>query len=249
MAPLEERPPRGGRRKRRLISLGLSNGSADLQVLCIGAHSDDIEIGCGGTILLLAKTYPSLKFHWVVFSASGDRGQEAEKAAELFTSGHEKKVDLREYRDGFLPYGGQAIKESFEQLKTEVNPDIVFTHWQRDAHQDHRLLSELTWNTFRNHLVLEYEIPKYDGDMGRPNLFVPLEAPLYEQKIDHLFAAFKSQQTKKWFDRETFRGLMRLRGMESNAASGYAEAFHARKVVVEPTASRSSGAAHAKLLA
>ena len=176
----------------------------------------------------------AIKFYWVVFSASEPRGQEATKAAELFTAGCEKWVVLKEYRDGFLPYSGGAVKDFFEQMKSQVNPDVIFTHWQGDAHQDHRLISELTWNTFRNHLILEYEIPKYDGDMGRPNLFVPLEAPLYQQKVDYLFEAFKSQRAKRWFDRETFLGLMRIRGMESNSPSGYAEAFHARKVILGP---------------
>jgi LmbE family N-acetylglucosaminyl deacetylase len=168
----------------------------------------------------------------VVFSATGSRGQEAAKAAELFTSGCDKEIVLKDYRDGFLPYSAIQVKDSFEELKAQVNPDLIFTHWQGDAHQDHRLLSELTWNTFRNHLILEYEIPKYDGDMGRPNLFVPLDAPLYQSKIDYLFEAFASQRSKRWFDRETFLGLMRIRGMECNAESGYAEAFHCRKAVL-----------------
>jgi LmbE family N-acetylglucosaminyl deacetylase len=220
-----------------LIGLHLPKGANDaVQLLCLGAHSDDIEIGCGGTLLQLKKAFPKLKFHWVVFSAAGSRGQEAAKAAELFASGCAKEVVLKEYRDGFFPYNGAQLKESFEELKSRVAPDLIFTQWGGDAHQDHRALSELTWNTFRNHLILEYEIPKYDGDMGRPNYFVPLEAPLYEQKIDHLFTAFESQRSKKWFDRETFRGLMRLRGMECNSPSGYAEAFHARKVVFHPAA-------------
>jgi LmbE family N-acetylglucosaminyl deacetylase len=204
-----------------------------LQLLCLGAHSDDIEIGCGGTILHLKKQFPGLKIHWVVFSAGGKRGQEAAKAAQLFTAGCEAKVVLKEFRDGFLPYNGAQVKEFFEELKP-VNPDLIFTQWGNDAHQDHRLLSELTWNTFRNHLVLEYEIPKYDGDLGRPNCYVPLEAPFYEQKVDHLFAAFESQSGKKWFDRNLFLGLMRVRGMECNSPSGYAEAFHARKIVLQP---------------
>jgi LmbE family N-acetylglucosaminyl deacetylase len=220
-----------------LIGLHLPKRSDDaVQLLCLGAHSDDIEIGCGGTVLHLKQVFPRLKFHWVVFSAGGPRGQEAAKAAELFTSGCEKEVVLKDYRDGFLPYDGAQVKDFFEELKSRVNPDLIFTQWGGDAHQDHRLLSELTWNTFRNHLILEYEIPKYDGDMGRPNFFVPLKDPLSEQKIDHLFAAFESQRGKKWFDREAFRGLMRLRGMESNSPSGYAEAFHARKVILHPVA-------------
>jgi LmbE family N-acetylglucosaminyl deacetylase len=153
-------------------------------------------------------------------------------AAELFTAGCDKEVVLKDYRDGFLPYSGGEVKDFFEQMKGRVNPDLIFAPWRGDAHQDHRLLAELAWNTFRDHLILEYEIPKYDGDMGRPNLFVPLEAPMYQHKVDYLLEAFKSQCAKPWFDRETFLGLMRIRGMESNSPSGYAEAFHARKVVL-----------------
>lgn len=216
-----------------MLPLHLNKAAAEgMSLLCLGAHCDDIEIGCGGTLLHLKAAFPRLKFHWVVFSASGLRGREAAKAADLFTAGCEKEILLKEFRDGFLPYRGGEVKELFEEVKSQVKPDLIFTHWQGDAHQDHRLISELTWNTFRNHLILEYEIPKYDGDMGRPNLFVPLEAPLYENKVDYLFQAFESQLSKRWFDRETFLGLMRLRGMESNSPSGYAEGFHARKVVM-----------------
>jgi LmbE family N-acetylglucosaminyl deacetylase len=203
-------------------------------ILCLGAHSDDIEIGCGGTLLQLKKTLPRLRFHWVVLSASGARGDEAAKAAELFSAGCEKEVVLNAFQDGFMPYKGGEVKDFFEEMKARVNPDLIFTHWQGDAHQDHRLVSELTWNTFRNHLILEYEIPKYDGDVGRPNVFVSLETPLYEHKVDYLFETFQSQREKSWFARETFLGLMRIRGMESNSPSGYAEAFHARKVVLGP---------------
>jgi LmbE family N-acetylglucosaminyl deacetylase len=218
-----------------MLQLNLSKAAnAELTILCIGAHCDDIEIGCGGTLLHLTAAFPRLRFHWAVLSASGHRGQEAAKAVELFTAGCEKQVVFKDYRDGFLPYLGEKVKDFFEEMKGQVNPDLIFTHWQGDAHQDHRLISELTWNTFRNHLILEYEVPKYDGDMGRPNVFVPLEAPLYERKVDHLFAAFASQRDKRWFDRQTFLGLMRIRGMESNSPSGYAEAFHARKIVVAP---------------
>ena len=220
-----------------MIGLNLSGRGADpVHILCLGAHSDDIELGCGGTLLHFKSTFARVKFHWVVFCATGLRRQEAAKAAELFTAGCETEIVLRDYRDSFLPYGGGEIKDFFEQIKGQVNPDLIFTHWRGDAHQDHRLLSELTWNTFRNHLILEYEIPKYDGDMGQPNLFVPLEAPFYERKIDYLFTAFESQRSRRWFDRETFLGLMRIRGMESNSPSGYAEAFHARKVMVQPAA-------------
>jgi LmbE family N-acetylglucosaminyl deacetylase len=214
------------------MKLGLVRNQSDpLNLLCLGAHSDDIEIGCGGTLLELKRSYPDVRFRWVVFSASGTRASEAKKAADLFTAGSRSEVTLKEFRDGFFPYYGGEVKEFFEELKKGVTPDLIFTHWEGDAHQDHRLISELTRNTFRNHAIFEYEIPKYDGDLGRPNCFVPIEAPLYEQKVDHLFEAFASQRSKVWFDRATFLGLMRLRGMESNSASGYAEAFHGRKLV------------------
>ncbi len=216
------------------MRLALSSKDAkQADVLCLGAHADDIEIGCGGTLLYLQKTLARVRFHWVVFSASGVRGQEAMKGAELFTAGSDKELVLKSFRDGFLPYQGSEVKEYFEELKGRVDPDLVFTHWQGDAHQDHRLLSELTWNTFRNHFILEYEIPKYDGDLGRPNFYVPLEAALGERKVNHLFEAFGSQRAKRWFDRATFIGLMRIRGMESNSPSGLAEAFHARKIVLQ----------------
>jgi LmbE family N-acetylglucosaminyl deacetylase len=218
------------------------NGTNSSTVLCLGAHSDDIELGCGGTLLHWKRTLSCVKFHWVVFSASGLRGKEARKAAELFTAGCDREIVLKEYRDGFLPYDGGEVKDFFEELKGQVNPDLIFTHWSGDAHQDHRLISELTWNTFRNHLILEYEIPKYDGDIGRPNVFVPLEAAVYEEKVGHLFQAFESQHEKPWFDRQTFLSLMRIRGMESNSASGYAEAFHARKVVIAPAVGRRDSA-------
>jgi len=217
----------------RVIKLSFEGaGSEGLNVLCLGAHSDDIEIGCGGTLLQFKKNFLRLRFHWVVLSASGPRLQEATKAADLFTTGCEKELVLRDFRDGFLPYSGGAVKDFFEEMKKQINPDLIFTHWHGDAHQDHRLLSELTWNTFRNHFILEYEVPKYDGDMGRPNVFVPLDPPVRQNKIDYLFEAFASQQAKPWFDRETFLGQMRIRGMECNAASGYAEAFHCRKLVL-----------------
>jgi LmbE family N-acetylglucosaminyl deacetylase len=222
-----------------MIGLGFPVwGAAPVNILCLGAHADDIEIGCGSTLLLLKSVLPHLQFHWVVFSASGVRGLEAAKAAELFTAGCNKVIILKEYQDGYFPYIGGEVKGFFEEMKSRMSPDLIFTHWQGDAHQDHRLISELTWNTFRNHLILEYEIPKYDGDVGRPNLFVPLEWPLCERKVDFLLEAFESQRAKRWFDRETFLGLMRIRGMESNSPSGYAEAFHARKVVFLPSPER-----------
>jgi len=206
-----------------------------LTVLCVGAHSDDIEIGCGGTLLRMKSMISELKFHWVVFSAAGKRAREAQESAELFTTGCSKDVVLKQFRDGFLPYNAADVKDCFEELKTRVEPDVVFSHWGGDAHQDHRILSELTWNTFRDQLILEYEIPKYDGDLGRPNLFVPLDSSIAETKVQYLTNSFVSQQDKRWFDRKTFLGLMRIRGMESNSPSGYAEAFYARKVVLAPS--------------
>ncbi len=232
--PLEERlfsQARGG-----VIKLSLPNNETKpSNVLCLGAHADDIEIGCGGTLLYLAGVLPQVRFHWVVLSTPGPRRQEAKKAAELFACGRDCEVVLKDFRDGFFPYSGDELKQFFEEIKGQVSPDLIFTPWREDAHQDHRLVAELTWNTFRNHLILEYEIPKYDGDLGRPNMFIPLEAPLYEKKVDYLFEVFKSQNAKPWFDRAIFLGLMRIRGMESNSASGYAEAFHARKVLVHST--------------
>ena len=206
-----------------------------IHILCLGAHSDDIEIGCGGLLLLLIHGSSKIEIDWVVFSAHVKREQEARRSAEVFLKGaHRKRVSIKHFRDGFFPYQGAEIKDHFEVIKREFDPSLILTHWQGDAHQDHRLVSELTWNTFRNDLILEYEIPKYDGDIGRPNLFVPLDAPLYKQKVDYLFQAFESQRAKRWFDRETFLGLMRIRGMESNSPSGYAEAFHARKLRFDP---------------
>jgi len=225
-----------------MLGLNLGKSAADgLSVLCLGAHCDDIEIGCGGSLLHLKAAFPRTQFHWVVFSAGGARGREAAAAAELFTSGCGRTVILKEFRDGFLPYTGGEVKDYFEELKRQVNPDLIFTHWGGDAHQDHRLVSELTWNTFRNHVILEYEIPKYDGDLGHPSVFVPLAAPHYETKIDYLFQAFVSQQSRRWFDRQTFLGLMRIRGMEANSPTGFAEAFYSRKLILEPCVGAESG--------
>jgi LmbE family N-acetylglucosaminyl deacetylase len=217
-----------------MIKLGWAKERHEpLTVLCLGAHSDDIEIGCGATILQLGRRSVKPKFCWVVFSAVGVRKLEAEKSAQRFMAGCEGDVILKEFRDGYLPYDGSKVKDFFEELKALVKPDVIFTHWHGDAHQDHRLVSELTRNTFRNHSILEYEIPKFDGDMGRPNTFVELEEWAFREKVDNISTIFASQQSKPWFSSETFLGLMRLRGMESNASSGYAEAFYTRKMVIE----------------
>jgi len=216
-----------------MIQLNLSQGRGGaLKVLCLGAHSDDIEIGCGGTILRLAAQYPASVFHWVVFSAVGVREAEARRGANLFVGGARLEGPLlSSFRDGFLPFVGADVKAVFEELKQAVSPDLILTNNRNDAHQDHRLVSELTWNTFRDHLVLEYEIPKYDGDMGQPSVFVPLEADVSQKKVRYILDTFESQRTKRWFEESTFLSLMRLRGMECNAPSGYAEAFYCRKIV------------------
>ncbi len=217
-----------------MIRLGLgAKKNGPLQILCLGCHSDDIEIGCGGTVLRLASQYPDCEFHWVVFSALGPRRVEAERAAKLFVSPTRLKNPLlKEFPDGFMPYVGAEVKSAFEELKKTITPDLIFTHNRRDAHQDHRLIAELTWNTFRDHLILEYEIPKYDGDMGQPSVFVPLEIELCQKKVSNIMEAFVSQHIKRWFQPEMFLALMRLRGMECNAPSGYAEAFYCRKLTL-----------------
>jgi len=207
------------------------DSSSRVNVLCLGAHSDDIEIGCGGTILRLAQQYPHCVFHWVVFSADGVRAHEAQRAATLFAGAALKGPLLKDFRDGFMPFLGGEVKEVFEELK-KVSPDLIFTHNRDDAHQDHRLLAELTWNTFRDHLILEYEIPKYDGDLGRPGVFVPLDSELCEKKVQYLMDTFASQRSKRWFQSDTFFSILRLRGIECNAPSGYAEGFYTRKLVL-----------------
>jgi LmbE family N-acetylglucosaminyl deacetylase len=216
-----------------MLALSLSGVQAPLErVLVIGCHADDAEIGCGATLLGLLREHPGLEVTWVVLAAAGDRGAEARASAEGFLAGAAKAdVLLHDFRDGFMPYRGEAVKEAFEDLK-DVEPDLVLTHTRADLHQDHRLACELTWNTFRDHLVLEYEIPKVDGDLGTPNLFVPVSEELAREKVSRLLDAFSTQRDKHWFDADVFLGLMRLRGMECRSPSGYAEAFVARKVPV-----------------
>jgi LmbE family N-acetylglucosaminyl deacetylase len=211
-------------------ALGLARPGETLSVLCLGAHSDDIEIGCGGTLLNWIDRGVALEVCWVVFSAVGPRADEATQSAQAFLQGvAKKKIVLCEFRDGYFPYQGVELKDRFESLKREFQPDVVLTHRRDDAHQDHREVARLTWNSFRDHVILEYEIPKWDGDLGRPNLYVPLTAAVLERKIALLEAHFGSQRSKPWFDAETFRGLARLRGMECRAPERYAEAFVARK--------------------
>ncbi|HTV40855.1 MAG TPA: PIG-L deacetylase family protein [Candidatus Sulfotelmatobacter sp.] len=199
-------------------------------ILCLGAHSDDIEIGCGGAILTLTRQSDDVAIWWVVFTADGRRRVEAKKSASTFLRDVRKsQIIIRQFRNGYFPFEGAKIKDFFESLKARIQPDLIFTHFRNDRHQDHRVISDLTWNTFRSHLIFEYEIPKYDGDLASPNLFVPLDEPLAAEKADNLCRFFSTQNNKHWFDRETFLALMRLRGME--CCSKYAEAFYVRKMV------------------
>jgi LmbE family N-acetylglucosaminyl deacetylase len=215
-----------------LLGIPLSGKDANgLSILCIGAHADDIEIGCGGTVLRMLEGISAARFHWIVFSANKARRKEAVRSANLFLKGAaSKEIAVHGYRDGFFPYQGAKIKEEFERLKKRVNPDVIFTHCRHDLHQDHRELNQLTWNTFRNHFILEYEIPKYDGDLGAPNVFVPLEESHCKRKAELLDKAFQTQRTKHWFSDGTFLGLMRLRGVEGNSPTRFAEGFYGRKL-------------------
>ncbi len=209
------------------------NKAEGLNILCLGAHCDDIEIGCGGTLLKWIGEYPIQYIKWAVFASNETRKQEALDCAHRFLADvPDKEIVVHSYRDAFLPYSAVEIKEYFETVKASFNPDVVFTHYRHDRHQDHRLISDLTWNTFRSHLILEYEIPKYDGDLGIPNCFCRLGEEQVNQKVDFLLQSYESQAVKHWFDRETFLSLMRLRGMEAAATEKYAEAFHLRKVII-----------------
>lgn len=209
------------------------NKDHPLKILCMGAHSDDIEIGCGGTILRLLSEYDNVEVYWVVLGSSGQRDTEASVSAHKFLSGTNKKeIIIKNYKDGYFPYIGGEIKNFFEELKKRISPDVIFTHYRHDLHQDHRLVSELTWNTFRNHLILEYEIMKYDGDMGNPNYFVHLDQRTCRMKVEQILDTFKSQAHHQWFSEDAFFALLRLRGIESNAPGNYAEGFYCLKVVI-----------------
>jgi len=203
------------------------------RVLCIGAHCDDIEIGCGGAILRLIRENPDVGIDWVVLGSNPTRAREAHASATRFLANvGEKNIIIKQFRDGFFPYEGAQIKTFFEELKDRPAPDVIFTHTMNDRHQDHRVVFDMTWNTFRNHLILEYEIPKYDGDLAAPNFFVGLDRAECDEKTKILFDSFTSERGKYWFTAETFQALARLRGIESRADSGYAEGFYARKVVI-----------------
>jgi LmbE family N-acetylglucosaminyl deacetylase len=214
-------------------ALNLFRPGEGLSVLCLGAHSDDIEIGAGGTILSWIASGVRLRIHWCVLSANSARADEAFASADAFLNGAtEATIELSTFQDGYFPYRGAEVKDWFEDLKRRVNPDVILTHQRDDAHQDHRLVNHLTGNSFRDHIILEYEIPKWDGDLGQPNVYVPLSADIMERKFELLNRHFGSQRSKDWFDAETFRGLARLRGMEARAPERYAEGFFLRKAVL-----------------
>jgi LmbE family N-acetylglucosaminyl deacetylase len=216
-----------------VISLGLARHlKRNATILCLGAHCDDIEIGCGGTVLALLKARRDLRVRWVVMSSNPEREREASRGAELFLRGSRSPdVRIEAFEDGHFPYRGSEIKRVFEELKPGGPPDLIFTHYRDDRHQDHRIVSDTTWETFRDSVILEYEIPKFDGDLGIPNAFVHIDTPTCERKIRYILGAYKTQREKHWFTEETLRALMRLRGVESRSAR-YAEAFYGRKLVL-----------------
>ena len=216
-----------------MLRATLGNPSLPLKLLCLGAHADDIEIGCGGTLLRLLRERPGSLVHWVVFAANTVREAEARaSAADFLISAGASKVIVHHFRESYFPSIVAEIKDAFEAIKLELQPDLVLCHRKVDAHQDHRVVAELAWNTFRDHTIWEYEIPKYDGDLGLPNLFVPLTRADAERKVDLLLKHFQSQASRAWFRPDTFHSLMGVRAIECNAVEGRAEAFYVRKLVV-----------------
>jgi LmbE family N-acetylglucosaminyl deacetylase len=214
------------------ITFDTDNNRQPIKILCLGAHSDDLEIGCGGTVLKLLNKYSHLEIYWVVFSSDPIRSNEAlTSASDLLSETTDKTIIIKEFQESYFPYIGKEIKNYFEELKKQFIPDLIFTHRRDDMHQDHRLISELTWNTYRNHLIFEYEIPKYEGDLGSPNLYVHLDQVLSDRKVQLIHQHFKSQAARQWFSQDTFWAVLKLRGIESNSPSGYAEGFYCRKIV------------------
>jgi LmbE family N-acetylglucosaminyl deacetylase len=213
-------------------SFGL-NHTQPLDVLCLGAHCDDIEIGCGGTLLRLLGERPGSRVRWVVFAGNAQRAAEARaSASDFLVQAGTREIEVQSFKESHFPYVGAEIKAYFEQLKQKASPDLIFSHHVKDRHQDHRTIAELTWNTFRNHLIVEYEIPKYEGDLGQPNLFVPLPRALAARKVELILKHFQSQATRSWFRADTFEAIMSLRGIECAADDGRAEAFHASKLTL-----------------
>lgn len=215
-----------------MLPFTLTHRPDGLRLLLLGAHCDDIEIGCGGTVMRLKKELNIKAVKWVVFTSNAIRAEEARRCADIFLADvASKDVVVHDLRDGHLPFAGAKVKEHFEELKA-FQPDIVFTHARHDRHQDHKMLAEMTWNTFRDHTILEYEIPKYEGDLGHPNLFVTIDAKTAEAKADAIVKHYASQSNKQWFDKETFMALMRIRGLESASPTKYAEGFYLSKAVI-----------------
>jgi LmbE family N-acetylglucosaminyl deacetylase len=218
---------------KKVLRLRFFGENPEPKILCLGAHPDDIEIGCGGTVLRFVEEIPNAQFYWVVFSGNQKRREEACQSADFFLkNAKSRKIVVKQFRESYFPFIGAQIKDCFEMLKTEFSPDLIFTHYSNDAHQDHRLISNLTWNTFRDHFILEYEIPKYEGDMGNPNLHVRLTEYHATQKTSHICSIFQTQKEKPWFDEETFRSILRLRGVQCNSPSRFAEAFYCSKIVL-----------------
>jgi LmbE family N-acetylglucosaminyl deacetylase len=215
-----------------MLAASLGTPRAPLSILCLGAHPDDIEIGCGAAILRLLSERPGSSVRWVVFSASAEREAEARASAASFVAGAGMtEVEILHFRESFFPFVGADIKEAFERIKGGPRPDLIFSHRTKELHQDHRTIGELTWNTFRDHLIAEYEVAKYEGDLGQPNVFIPVSRAHAERKIELITRHFPSQASRSWFRGETFESLMRLRAIECNAPEHYAEAFYSRKVV------------------
>ena len=216
-----------------MLKLEIGSSRKRLRVMCLGAHGDDLEIGCAGTLLEWLANYPKVEVTWVVLSAAGPRAEEARRSANALLRGASRtKIVVRDFTDGHLPAQFVDVKQLFEELKVSETPDLILTHRLEDRHQDHRLVAELTWQTWRDHLILEYEIPKYEGDLGQPNLYVPLATDIANRKVRHLLRYFGTQRSKAWFTDETFLGLMRVRGIESRAPSGMAEGFYVRKAII-----------------
>ena len=214
-----------------MINLSINSLQKPLRLLCLGAHSDDIEIGCGATILDLLNKNPNAEVWWIVFSANEKRRHEAIRSAKYFLrNASEKRIIIKDFRESYFPYNGDKIKNYFEELKDNYDPNIIFSHYRNDLHQDHNLICQLTYNTFRDHLILEYEIIKYDGDFGNPNIFVPLNVKTIDSKIGAIIKYFKSQKSRQWFSEDIFYSISKLRGIEINAESGYAESFYCRKM-------------------
>jgi len=214
-----------------MLQMTFGSGTSIDSALFLGAHCDDIEIGCGGTIQRLVAARPNVRIHWVTLSSDTIRAAETRRAAgRLLDGARHPDIRVESFSNSLFPYRGAEIKTYFERLKQEITPDVVFTHYRHDLYQDHRVVNELTWNTYRNHLILEYEIPKFDGDLGIPNGFSALTREQLDLKTEVLLECFESQRSKSWFTRDTFEALARLRGIECNAPEGFAEAFHIRKL-------------------